>query len=44
MDPNICRERILSEDYRDFVVTERVPLPLSKIPEDQLCQQRGDFD
>lgn len=44
MDPNICRERILSEDYRDFVVTETVPLPLSKIPEDQLCQQRGDFD
>lgn len=44
MDSNICRERILSEDFRDFVITDTLPRTLSNIPMDQLCEQAGDFD
>lgn len=44
MDANICKERILSEDYRDFVVSDTLPLSLDNIPPDQLCQQMADFD
>lgn len=43
MDPNICRERILSEDYRDFVVSDAIPQPLVNVPLDQLCEQEADF-
>lgn len=43
MDSNICKERILSEDYRDFIVSDTLPPSLSNIPKDQLCEQEGDF-
>ena len=43
MDPNICRERILSENYRDFVVSDAIPQPLVNVPLDQLCEQEADF-
>lgn len=44
MDLNICKERILSEEYRDFIVSDTLPLPLVNIPPDQLCEQRADFN
>lgn len=44
MDSNICRERIISEDFRDFVITDTLPPTLSNIPMEQLCEQTGDFD
>ena len=44
MDSTICKERILSEDYRDFIVFDTVPQPLANIPFNQLCEQKADFD
>lgn len=44
MDPAICKERILAEDYRDFIVTDTLPLPLASIPSNQLCEQNADFN
>lgn len=44
MDLNICKERILSEEYRDFIVSDTLPLPLANIPPDQLCEQHADFN
>lgn len=44
IDPSICKERIISEDYRDFIATDISELPiLSNIPSDQLCEQTADF-
>ena len=46
MEPNICKERILSEDYRDFIISGTRPFPLANIIPDELdlCQQFADFD
>lgn len=43
MDTSICRERILSEEYRDFIISDTVPLSISNIPPDQLCEQYVNF-
>ncbi len=43
MDPLLCKERIISENYRDFIVSDTIPFTLSDIPEDQLCTQNADF-
>ena len=43
MDPTICKERILSEDYRDFIISKTRPLNIGEIPPDQLCEQEADF-
>lgn len=44
MDPNVCKERILSEDYRDFIASKNRPLNLDGIPSDQLCEQAADYE
>lgn len=44
MDLTLCRERILSEDYRDFIVSRTRPLNIGEIPPGQLCIQEADFD
>lgn len=44
MDLTLCRERILSEDYRDFIVSRTRPLNIGEIPPGQLCRQEADFD
>lgn len=43
MDSNICKERILSEDYRDFIVSDTRPFTLNGISDDQLCEQYADY-
>ncbi|CUX46384.1 S8 family peptidase [Clostridium sp. C105KSO13] len=46
MDPNVCKERILSEDYRDFIIPGTRPFPVPDIipNEEDLCQQLADFN
>lgn len=46
MDPNVCKERILSEDYRDFILPRNRPFPVANLVSDELdlCQQVADFD
>lgn len=44
MEQTLCRQRIISEDYRDFVVSRTRPLNIGDIPPDQLCEQAADFD
>lgn len=44
MDDTICKGRILSEDFRDFIIFDTLPQPLSTIPFNQLCEQKADFD
>lgn len=43
MDPLLCKERILSENYRDFIISDTIPFTLSDISDDQLCAQNADF-
>lgn len=40
----ICKERILSEDYRDFIVDDLRTSFLSGIDQENLCLQEGDFN
>ena len=44
MEQTLCRQRIISENYRDFVVSRTRPLNIGDIPPDQLCEQAADFD
>lgn len=43
MPSDLCRERILSEEYRDFIVTKTRPPYFRGIPPEQLCEQEMDF-
>ena len=44
LSSQICKERILSEDYFDFIVNEiRTPF-LSGIPLDNACEQLAGFE
>lgn len=43
MDSLLCKERILSENYRDFIVSDTLPAILANIPVDQRCEQYADF-
>lgn len=39
-DKEVCRQRVLSEEYRDFIVSDRgIPLDISSV-EGQLCRQK----
>jgi subtilisin family serine protease len=40
---DLCKERILSEDYFDFIISDTLPPALSNIPIEQLCEQSADF-
>ncbi|MDD2978515.1 MAG: S8 family peptidase [Hespellia sp.] len=40
---DLCKERILSEHYRDFIVTRVRPPFFRQISEEQLCEQKMDF-
>ena len=44
--PNVCKERILSENYRDFIISGSRPFPVANIVPNELdlCQQTADFD
>lgn len=42
-NPETCRERILSEDYRDFIVDDLRTSFLSGIDPENLCLQNADF-
>ncbi|MDD3362454.1 MAG: S8 family peptidase [Hespellia sp.] len=44
MTDDLCRERILSQEYRDFIVTKTRPPYFLDIPTEQLCEQKMDFD
>lgn len=37
--PTLCQERILSEDYMDFILSDFVPYVLQGISKEQLCEQ-----
>lgn len=39
----MCKERILSEDYRDFILDNIRTYSLAQIPEDELCEQEAGF-
>lgn len=44
LDPELCRKRILSEDYFDFIVNDiRTPF-LSGIPLNNVCEQQAGFE
>lgn len=44
IDPVLCKERILSEDYFDFIVNDiRTPF-LSGLPLENVCEQQAGFD
>ncbi len=38
-EQSLCKERILSEEYRDFILGNKVPMAISSIDEEQLCKQ-----
>lgn len=40
---NICRNRILSEDYRDFIVNQLRGNTFDSIPAEELCEQEMEF-
>lgn len=44
IDPSICKERILSEDYFDFIVNDIRTLFLSALPLENACEQPVGFD
>ncbi len=44
MDPNICRERILSEEYRDFIIPGTRSFALPNLLTGDICEQNADFD
>ncbi|MBO5461534.1 MAG: S8 family peptidase [Ruminococcus sp.] len=44
INTEICKERILSEDYRDFIVDDLRTSFLAGINSDNLCQQSASFD
>ena len=44
MDQTLCRQRIMSEDYRDFIVSRTRPLDIGEILPEQLCEQEADYD
>ncbi|MEE1085668.1 MAG: S8 family peptidase [Schaedlerella sp.] len=44
INAEICKERILSEDYRDFIVDDLRTAFLSRINLENLCLQEADFD
>lgn len=44
MDSTVCKQRILSEDYRDFIISSTRRLNIGEIPPEQLCEQEADFD
>lgn len=43
-DINICKERILSEEYRDFILGNKIPPSIVNIEESQLCTQKLPYD
>lgn len=38
-----CREKIMSEDYRDFIYEEDMPLEMERIEDGRLCEQEIGF-
>lgn len=43
MEPSICKERILSEDYHDFIISETRPFPIPNIVSEQFCAQYANY-
>ncbi|MFI3172569.1 MAG: S8 family peptidase [Eubacteriales bacterium] len=43
-DINICQERILSENYRDFILANKIPPSIENIEVMQLCEQKMPYD
>ena len=39
-DRQICRQRILSEEYRDFIIQSEGSRIAFTVPEEQLCRQK----
>ncbi|MBA4698526.1 MAG: S8 family peptidase [Ruminococcus sp.] len=44
MDQNICRERVLSEDYRDFIISQTRPFPIPDVVSEEFCAQYANYD
>lgn len=43
-DITICKERILSEEYRDFILGNKVPPSIKEVEESELCVQKLPYD
>ena len=39
MEPQVCKQRIVSEDYMDFIITQNRLGNFADLPEDSLCRQ-----
>lgn len=39
----ICREQIMSEDYRDFIYEREIPYIMEQIPKERICEQDMGF-
>lgn len=44
VEPQICKERILSEDYCDFIVNDSRTLFIRGITPENICEQNAGFD
>ena len=43
MEQSICKERILSEDYHDFIISETRPFPIPNVVSEQFCAQYANY-
>ena len=41
---SVCKERILSEEYRDFIIGNKIPPSIAKVDPSQLCAQKLPYD
>lgn len=44
MSDNLCRERIMSQEYRDFIIGNKIPPSIENIAKDQVCEQKIAYD
>lgn len=44
MNETMCKERILSEEYRDFILGNKIPPSIENIEKSQLCVQQLPYD
>lgn len=43
-EQSLCQQRIISEEYRDFIIGNKIPPSIENIDKDQVCEQRIAYD
>lgn len=43
-EQSLCQQRIISEEYRDFIIGNKVPPSIENIASDQVCEQKIVYD